>query len=185
MTNDKKHKLRQLCTSVLHSKLLYEKLLSFYSFPGVLYGPLHYRALETCKIRALKENKGNFDHSMFLTAEAKADTYWSISNIGEYCNVISYEQPPVAITTDTSNIGWGAVTQSKSTSGSWANTETNAHINILELKAVLFGLQSLLDTVNDVAIKILPDNMTTFACINKMRTTHSQSRNRVTQKIWD
>ena len=108
---------------------------------------LHYRALETCKIRAPKESKGNFDHSMFLTAEVKADICGLISSIGESCNVISHENP-----SDASTTGWRAVTQSKSTAGSWANNETNAHINVLELKAVLFGLQSLLVTVNDVAI---------------------------------
>jgi len=191
LTNDKKHKLKQLCTSVLQSKgLTIRKVAQLLgtitsSFPGVLYGPLHYRALETCKIRALKENKGNFDHSMFLTTGAKADICWWISNIGESFNVISHENPSVVLTTDASNTGWGAVTQSKSTSGSWASNESNAHINILELKAVLFGLQSLLDTVNNVTIKILSDNMTAVACINKMGTTHSQACNNVTQEIWE
>ena len=146
LTNDEKHKSKQLCTSVLHSTgLTIRKAAQLLgtttsSFPGVLYGPLHYRALETRKIRALKKNKGNFDHSMFLITEAKADICWWVSNIGESFNVISHENPSVVITSVAFNTGWEAVTQSKSTSGSWASNESNADIDVLELKAVLFGL---------------------------------------------
>ena len=31
------------------------------SFPGVTFGPLHYRHLENDKIRSLKYHKGNFE----------------------------------------------------------------------------------------------------------------------------
>ena len=39
-------------------------------------------------------------------------------------------------------LGWGAVSQGSATGGRWALEEL-AHINVLELKAVLLGLQSL------------------------------------------
>ena len=41
------------------------------SFAGVMYGALHYRALEMEKTCALKQNKGNFDRPMTLSSEAK------------------------------------------------------------------------------------------------------------------
>ena len=37
------------------------------SFPGVMYGPLYYRQLETEKVAALKQNQGNFEASMILS----------------------------------------------------------------------------------------------------------------------
>ena len=115
LTIDKKHKLKQLCTSVIHSKGLTIKNVSqllgtiIYSFPGVIYSSLHYRALETCKIRALKENKSNFYHSMYVTKEAKAGIFWWFSNIGGSFYGMSHENKSVVITADASNTGWGAV----------------------------------------------------------------------------
>ena len=43
------------------------------AFPAVKFGPLHYRALECCKIEALKSSHGNFDHAMSLSNSAYED----------------------------------------------------------------------------------------------------------------
>ena len=43
------------------------------SFPGIMFGALHYRVLEMEKTCALKQTKRNFDRSMTLSSEAKSD----------------------------------------------------------------------------------------------------------------
>ena len=47
------------------------KIVSF--FPGVMYGPLHYRHTEQAKIRALRNNRWNFDRHMSLSPGAKSE----------------------------------------------------------------------------------------------------------------
>ena len=51
------------------------------SFPGVKYGPLHFRTLEKCKDTALKVNKGNYNALMSLDSNSKHELGWWISNI--------------------------------------------------------------------------------------------------------
>ena len=51
------------------------------SFPGVQLGPLYYRQLENDKIKALRENYGNFDTPMVISGTARADLKWWINNI--------------------------------------------------------------------------------------------------------
>ena len=45
------------------------------------------------------------------------------------------------------------------------------HINELELLGVLFGLKALCKDIQGQNIKVLTDNSTTVACINKMGST--------------
>ena len=40
------------------------------TFPAVMYGPLYFRVTEGEKAHALKQNKGNFDAHMALSASA-------------------------------------------------------------------------------------------------------------------
>ena len=47
------------------------------------------------------------------------------------------------------------------------------HINVLELKAILFELRSLCDHICDSHIKILSDNTTAVHCINNMGSCRS------------
>ena len=49
------------------------------SFPGIKYGPLHYRWTEMDKTRALQENKRNFDLPMRLSTEAKGELQWLVN----------------------------------------------------------------------------------------------------------
>ena len=47
-----------------------------FSFPGVQYGPLHYRALEILKTEALTPNKGNFDAMVTINSSGMEDLQW-------------------------------------------------------------------------------------------------------------
>ena len=64
--------------------------------------------------------------------------------------------------------GGGAVMNEKETGGQWNSVETKPHINYLEMKAVLLGLQSLCSDVHDIRICIQSDNITAFSYINSM-----------------
>ena len=75
------------------------------------------------------------------------------------------------IFSDASLLGWGASCDLGQTGGHWLVTETGMSINALELKAGLFGLQSLLPRTCR-HVRMMMDNTTAVACVNKMGTSH-------------
>ena len=77
------------------------------SFPGVLYGPLHYRQLEHDKTTALQNNRWNFDKHMSLSPAARVELTWWISHVIDSVNVMTRENPAHILTTDASGEGWG------------------------------------------------------------------------------
>ena len=154
------------------------------SFPATKFGRLHYRNLEVFKTRPLKYYKNNFNAKVCLSEEAKGDLRWWKNNVDEIYNDIIVPKPSIEIKTDTSLNGWGAVMGSSSTGELFSDEETKNHINVLELKAILFGFESLARDIRLAHIKILCDNSTTVACINKFGTSHSGKCNTLTKQIW-
>ena len=59
------------------------------------------------------------------------------------------------------------------TQGFWSASESQLHINELELKAVHFAVQAFGDRLKNKHVKILCDNSTTVAYINAMGGTKS------------
>ena len=154
------------------------------SFPGVKFGPLHFRDLESCKTEALKCNKGNYDSHMSLSQAAKVEVQWWIQNIDTADNEIYHKNPSLSLTTDANKSGWGATLANIRTGGLLSHEEALKHINVLELSAVLFGLKSLV-AQRGIHVKILCDNTTAVHTINNMGTSHSPSCNTLVRKIWD
>ena len=83
-----------------------------------------------------------------------------------------------------SSYAWGAVMESQSTGGLFSTSEMKKHINVLELKAILFGLKTLAKGQTKVYTKVLTDNWTAVACINKFGTSISHECESVTKEIW-
>ena len=119
------------------------------SFPAVEFAEMHYRHLELDKICALRANKGNFDSIMALSVQSKTELTWWVDNVLTASKPISHGNPDLTLSTDASNLGWGAVCGDTSTGGFWSLEEQRYHIYFLELKAVLLGLQSLCGAFNE------------------------------------
>ena len=113
------------------------------SLPGVQFGELHYRHLEQNKILALQINKGNYDALTSLNTKARLELHWWVTNVNTAFKNIMQTNPDLTLTTDASNTGWGPVREGQQTGGLWSVKEHCSHISYLEMKAVLFGLQSL------------------------------------------
>ena len=151
--------------------------------PAVLYGGAHLKALEVAKNEALKLARGNFEHSMIIPPEAWVDINWWVRVIGNAPNPIRLDAPDITVTTDASLEGWGAHRKGVAIGGRWKLNEVNAHINALELRAVLLALRSLVPE-GDSHIIIFTDNTTTMAYIRKMGGTKSVNCNSVAREIW-
>jgi len=190
LTEKKKLKIIELCNLLLEKPKIpireVAKLLGYmsFSFIAVEYGKLHYRCLERVKNSALAANKGNYDSLMSLTPKAIADINWWKLNVYNAKNDIYKPSPNITLTTDASLKGWGAVTKSDKTGGLLTSIESDYHINVLELKAIHFGLLSLLPNTYDCHVKILSDNTAAVGCVNNMGSCKSLPCDQVTKDIW-
>ena len=156
------------------------------SFPGVQFGPLHYRQIEVDKERNLKLNQGNFDALMSLSSDSLGEVCWWFSNIQSASKKIHQPSPDVVIYTDASKTGWGAqIEQGINTCGIWSKSESTRHINYLELLAVDLALSSLFNNRSDIHIRVMSDNTTAVSYINAMGGCKSLECNALTQKVWN
>ena len=87
------------------------------SFPAVQYAHLHYSTLKSEKIHSLKVNAGNYECTMILFQMTKTELTWWIENIDMASRPIMFGNPDITITTDASNLGWGAVCNGTKTGG--------------------------------------------------------------------
>ena len=122
---------------------------------------------------------------MTLSAQAKTELTWWIDNVLPASTPISHGNPDLTLTTDASNLGWGAVCGDTSTEGFWSLEEQGNHINFLELKAVLLGLKSLCSAFSKKHVLIQSDNTTAVAYINAMGGIKSIPCNEMAIMIWD
>ena len=67
-------------------------------------------------------------------------TYWLPDDVANAFNVILKSSSELTLIANASKMGWGAVLGVSSTNGSFMLEETELNINILELKAVYFGM---------------------------------------------
>ena len=153
---------------------------------GVEYGPSHYKQLELDKNRALVENKGNFDRPMKVSPQGVEDIKWWMNTVGSAERKVRLETPVLDLYTDASTEGWGAHNQDQDTAGGrWLPEEVDNHINVLELKAIQLGLESLYSDSQRVHLQVYTDNMTALAYVKHMGGVKSPQCNAVAKQIWD
>ena len=75
--------------------------------------------------------------------------------------------------TDASQKGLGAHLNDVVLSGLWSNKESQLHINVLELNAVLLALKGLQEHLQGQRVLICSDNKTVVSYLNKEGGTHS------------
>ena len=122
--------------------------------PGVEYVSLFYRQTDREKTAALKANLGDFDKTMILSLKAPEDIKWWIVNACLFKKHLDHGKISHVLYTDASIKEWGASMTNETTGGEWSTTEKDHHINYLEIRAILFGLQSLCRDMSNVHIKV-------------------------------
>ena len=154
------------------------------AFQGCLHGPLHYRQLESDKISALKKSQGDYHAPVTLSNLAQQDLHWWIQNIQNAKNPINHPNPTIILESDASNMGWGAVYQTKSIGGRWTHNEQQLHINALKVKAAFFALQTFCQNLRDQHVRVMIDSTTAVTYINNMGGSHSAICNSLAREIW-
>ena len=123
---------------------------------------------------------------MTLDKKSIEDITWWVVNVMHSFNPIGIGNPGAGLTikTDASDIGWGGYMENSSALGHWSEPEKKWHINVRELKAVIFSLTSLVGNLEGQHFKVMSDNTTTVHSINNMGTCRSIPCNEVVMEIW-
>ena len=167
LTDKKADKILQLCQKLSNPgrQFTIREAASFIgtlvsSFPGVEFGPLHYRHIEADKELELKmkSNKENFDSHMTLSHESLKDICWWSSKIQTATSTILHSSPDVVVYRDASQTVWGAhIDHGNNTCRVWSKSESLRHINYLELLAVKLALASLFDNRSNIHVRVMSD----------------------------
>ena len=153
---------------------------------AVWKAPLHFRHLQALLIRGLAESNHNYTTQVPLTLQAKGELTWWLQNLAKVNgSPIIHPTPDLTIFTDASLTGWGAVCGNSQTNGKWSATEKRLHINVLELKGAMLGIQSLMKNQHSKIISLNMDNSTAVAYINHKGGTRSPELLNVTLQLWN
>lgn len=193
LTEDKKLKYIQSCdslakldtVSIRELACVIGKIIS--TFPGVPFGPLHYRTLELAKIKALHMNDQKFDASVKISDDMKAELRWWSESLLDAKNVITKGSIDIEMMTDATLTNWGAKCGVSTAGGVFTPQEllrTKGNINACEMLAVFLSLQAFLFQLKGKKVLIRSDNMTTIAYIAHMGGTKSAICNSLAYEIW-
>ena len=93
-------------------------------------------------------------------------------------------KPTIHITTDASDLGWGAHAEHKALQGRWSTKTINSHINHKELLAPLRVLENWGNDLQGEVIQFWMDNQTAVAYISKQGGTRSCSMTLTARKLF-
>ena len=190
LTSERSRKLKVACEHLYNEtkptihEVAHVVGLMVASFLAVPYAQLYYRSLEIDKCDALRNNQGNFDAKMTLSYQSKQDLLWWAASIEGSQKSISQGNPDITIYSDASLAGWGAHHNNQTTGGRWNTTESEFHINQLELLAATFALKSFCADLNNVHVGLKLDNVTAITYINNMGGSHSKPCNDLAMQLW-
>ena len=189
LTQDKQEKLIRAASQVVSQTTL--KIREVAGLIGLIiafsqafsYAEAYVKNLERDKVQALAKSRGDFDAWMTLSQESRDEIEWWLVNIGKSGRPVRRGEPDLVVYTDASMDGWGAHIEDKTAGGRWSKQEASDHINVLELRAILLGLQSLCECT-EKHIRKMSDNTTAIAYIKRHGGVRSEQCNRVAQDIW-
>lgn len=152
---------------------------------GVDYSKAHMKGLEIEKNIAVKQaGENSFEGIMSIGGNGLDDLCWWAYNLEGSCKIVNRGAPSITIETDASSLGWGAISQGKVVNGKWELHETKLHINALETLAVYKAITTLFPNVYNTHFRLLCDNTTAIAYINKSGGTWSYHCNKFSKLIW-
>ena len=197
LTPEKKAKIIAKGLGLLNKKGITIRAVSSFignitaSFEAVPYGRLHYRHIEDCKTAALSAHKYDFEAPCTLDENAINEITWWIENIDHsFAEINKIPDIDRIIYTDASKHlggGWGASDGAhEDINGRWDLSEQDSSINYLELKAIHLAIKSYAPLYKNCKhIKIMTDNTSAIAYINKQGGTHSMALNDLAVELWE
>ena len=130
-------------------------------------GRLHIRALQRHLSRHWQEGV-SYEKQVPVPHSSKCSLrWWGCSYHLRQGTSLHDLKHDVTVFTDASNSGWGADCQGEEIQGDWTDLEIRLHINLLEMKAVLFALRVFGPMLKNRVVLFLCDNSTTVWHLRK------------------
>ena len=104
-----------------------------------------------------------------LLRQIKEDVRWWSKERLELGRTLKEKEVEIALYSDASTEGWGAVIGEIILSGTWSSQEKLMHINVLELRAVKLALMCVEKIVIGKVVAIFMENMTALAYIRNQK----------------
>lgn len=153
--------------------------LNFASFV-VRRGRLHYRAL----LKFLNSlDLSNTVKIHTVPVDAISDLRWWAQNL-QLPSILHHPPATHFITTDASDLGWGAQVDNQPLWGTWSENEQNFHCNIKEMLAILKVFQGHAPYLRNSTITIQCDNRTVVAYLRHEGGTRSSQLMDITHDVF-
>ena len=183
--------LKDLCSSALSRpvslRFLARIIGTIDSFKfGCPIAPLHYRFLQSDLIGSMTPDP-DWSSIVSLSTSARSDLMWWLDcDLNLTPSPLAPFSPSHHMETDASLEGWGAYSHStRFTQGRWSDTESNLHINYLELKAIFFGIKALFPGSSPISLLVRSDNIPAVRYVNHMGGTRSKHLCAIALDLWD
>ena len=152
---------------------------------GFPFAAIHYRGLQR-GVNSLLKRGFSYNSIVSCPHSAKEDLeWWTSCSLSLPSRSLYSFSPDLILYSDSSNSGWGGwSSQGESTYGFWSNYESTLHINIREMKAVLFLFQSFYRHTSECSILIKTDNTSVVAYINNQGGSCSARLCTLSLKLW-
>ena len=124
--------------------------------------------------------------TLSLSSQARSNVQWVIENITQ-CNDRLFQvlKIDIYIQSDASLIGWGAVSGNLSAFARRSQSESEHHINYLELLASFHPLQCFVYNSRSIHVRLAVDNSIAVAYINNMGGVRSPLSDSLSRSIWE
>ena len=143
---------------------------------------LHSRALQRALQQAYKSARDLFKPCP-LSQQAKEELQWWLEPPVTATSLVP-PLPSTTITSDASCKGWGAQWAARHLAGTWGPNHASAHINILEMRAVLLALKEWAPQLSGSVVAWYADNRTVVAYLLKEGGTRSWDLCALTKEIF-
>ena len=124
----------------------------------------------------------HYDTYLALSDNFISKLQWWIDNIEQVCRYITTTEPDLTIYSEVT--GWGVTDKVNSREGFW-HSEEIAHINVLKLKEIFYGIKTYCKNHVFKHVKVMCDTTTAISYINHMRGQKPEDCNLLAKEIWE
>ena len=140
--------------------------------PFITSGRLHLRFLQFWFKHQWTQHRQSWDTPIQLDSDFLFYLRWFLNP--SVMTGVPLHLPDPSLFTDASLKGWGASWKDHQISGIWSHTDSQRHINWLELEAIRLALLWWSPQWTNQTVRVYCNNSTTVAYIRKQGGTHSQ-----------
>ena len=158
------------------------------TFPASNHSRLHYRDLDSFKVRSLAKFHQNWNKKVTLTPVCINELKWWVANIFSAKMKRFLHKPPVTaeMSCDSSGYGWASVISgsAKMSQGLFSEREKEYSINTKELLAIYYGLSSHIKSLRGSSLLVRTDNTCALYTVQRQGSS-DLFRNKIVRKIYN